>query len=248
MQQFTVFSLSPFAIFVALAASPMAHADCNSAASCARKLACPPGADEVSSDGGLACRLTTEKESKNPTCGPRNAENDWKWDAGKKECFRVRKSGDRVTSKENIDCTSGFSYKEGSGKCEKPGSTTFWRPSAVKKSDTHGVPVPPTFDSATAAARELACDGGFSLKASGGAAHCEKTEGGSARAPTCSARNMENDWKWDAAKKECFRVRNSGDRVTSKENIECASGFTYEESDGLCKKPGGTFFDEPKLK
>ena len=93
-----------------------------------------------------------------------------------------------------------------------------------------------------------ACAAGFKLEETGGKYHCEKTVGGSAVAPICGAHNLMNDWSWSASQKKCARTKNNGDKVYSIENIDCASGYGYSSSLGMCTKDGGTYYAAPTLK
>lgn len=108
--------------------APSGALACNSEASCARYLVCPPQYDAVKQGSGQYCKRAVPAATKNPTCGSKNLANDWKWDAGDKECYRRRNNGDRVSSTDNIECRDGYRYKASSGKCERPGGTYYSEP------------------------------------------------------------------------------------------------------------------------
>lgn len=105
-----------------------ADSACTSAASCGRYVACPPGAEKVTTGGETACKLVYPADTDTPTCSAHNLMNDWKWSASDKKCKRSKNNGDEVFSTENIECGAGFTYSSGDGMCKKPGGTYYATP------------------------------------------------------------------------------------------------------------------------
>lgn len=242
-----IVSITSLAVLVTVAGVGSADTACTSAASCGRYVACPPGAEKVTSGSDTACKVVIPADTDTPTCSAHNLMNDWKWSASAKKCKRSKTNGDEVFSDENIACKDDYAYKSSSGKCERASKTVYYRPVLSTATSSAQALAASSYSSATCAVGP-SCATGFKLESTNGKYHCEKTEGGSAVAPTCSAHNLMNDWKWSASAKKCKRSKNNGDDVFSTENIECASGYAYSSSDGTCKKPGGTYYASPTLK
>lgn len=242
-----IVSLASLVALVTIAGVGSADSACTSAASCGRYVACPPGADKVTSGSDTACKMVFAADTDTPTCAAHNLVNDWKWSASAKKCKRNKNNGDEVFSTDNITCKDDYAYKASSGKCERAAKTAYYKP-VLATAPTSSAALTATSYSSASCAVGPSCASGFKLEETSGRYHCEKTEGGSAVQPTCSAHNLMNDWKWSASAKKCKRSKNNGDDVFSTENIECAAGYSYAAADGTCKKPGGTYYAVPTLK
>jgi hypothetical protein len=98
------------------------------ASSATRTVNCPSNYDLFKSSSKYYCKKTTNTTTKNPTCSKHNMMNDWRWSSSNKKCYRTKNNGDKVYSTSNIECSSGYSYKASSGKCQKSGSTYYSTP------------------------------------------------------------------------------------------------------------------------
>ena len=112
---------------VVIGFAPTTAEACTSASSCGRYVACITTTAKVSAGTNkFYCKVTSSSSTKNPTCSKHNLMNDWRWSTSSKKCYRTKKNGDKVYSSSNRQCSSGYSYKSSSGKCEKAGSTTTY--------------------------------------------------------------------------------------------------------------------------
>ena len=123
-----VVTLASLAALVTFAGVGSADSACTSAASCGRYVACPPGAEKVTSGSDTACKMVFPLDADTPTCGAHNLMNDWSWSASQKKCARTKNNGDKVYSIENIDCASGYGYSSSLGMCTKDGGTYYAAP------------------------------------------------------------------------------------------------------------------------
>lgn len=251
MTKALVVSVATLGIWIgssAVVGSGVAAAEtCGSATACARYVVCLSGSNKLKSGLSYACEKKSKPKTATPRCSRLNSVNDWRWDRSGRVCYRKRNNGQRVESKSNIECGSGFRYKSSSGLCEKSASTSYYR-NQLSKSST-GSFVPQNASSRTAASQTVGCAGGYKLQTlSTDRFACKKTVVTAEKDPTCKRLNSRNDWRWDRAGRVCFRKRNNGQRIESDQNITCEPGFDYDRRKGVCHRPGGVVYAVPTLK
>ena len=102
--------------------------------------------------------------------------------------------------------------------------------------------------------RFVVCPVGFQTIKSGDTFACKQSSSAATANPTCARKNNMNDWSWyagggasDANRNSCRRMRNNGQAIHERDNITCASGFSYNASQGKCVRPGGLFWSTPNL-
>lgn len=236
--------------FVALSLSVLvvhgqARAECDSVDSCTQALKCQ-GSYKLGNGmvpNSFYCSDKVEAETVDPICeqGFRN-NNDWKFDASKRQCTRTRENGDVVFTAENLECPSGSSSAMPGNMpatvCKKPERTEWRAPSLTAPNGSAGLGRPA--DSQAESTRLMICPVG-AVKKTGPNYFCELYLASDRKVdPEC-----KKGFDWDAGKKKCTK-KNNGATVESDDHT-CDNGATYNAGQGKCVTPKGTYYASPKL-
>jgi hypothetical protein len=235
-----------FGAFAALGFAPPAAADatCSVEATCSRYFACWGGwRVEVTSQGSY-CTLPPKDYA--PTCEAKNLRHDWTFDAGLKQCCRGS-GDDRTCSFENVHCKSGDRYDGARGVCQEP--ERYGRPRLQVAGSPPDYTTLPYMPCPTAAACKETprCAEGFRLSYSPTSKNyvCKKDGTTRSEPPTCAAKDMKSDWRFDEDAKQCCRGAGK-ERTCSAAIVRCPEGGTFVPARATCSVPT-TIYGAPTL-
>lgn len=223
-----------------------ARADsCKSAAACSRYVACFSGFIKTAKNRKWHCEHTAMARTQAPTCRKHEQRSDWRWSIASKKCYRTKRSGERVASRANIECPSGFDYNGSRGECEKPRHTIY----ALTDLSTSTVSraTPRLCASPSACSQTVSCPAGYARYTLGNKFYCTKATATATEPPTCRRHELRSDWRWSSSAKKCYR-RRAGETVYTSENIKCPHGHVFNGGTGQCLKAGHTVYSTARMR